>query len=98
MVLKPQAVGESDSPGLSTDERLANLEAKLDKQVERTRAFETSVAVHLHTLEELLDKQMEQTRAFETSVTMRQHKLEELFDKQMEQTRKLGELLQRVLN
>lgn len=65
MVLKPQAVGKSDppgGPGLSIDERLAKLEAKLDKQVEQTRAFEASVAVRLHMLEELFDKQMEQNR------------------------------------
>ncbi|KAF8549417.1 hypothetical protein OG21DRAFT_1488548 [Imleria badia] len=55
MVLKPQAV-EKSNPSLSTDERLAKLEAKLDKQVERTQAHEASVTARLHKLEELLEQ------------------------------------------
>ena len=55
MVLKPQAVEKID-PSLSTDERLAKLEARLDKQVEQTRALETSVTARLNKLEELLEQ------------------------------------------
>jgi len=55
MVLNTQAAVDSES-NMSTNGRLAQLEAKLDKYAEENQAFETAVTVRLQKLEELLER------------------------------------------
>jgi len=60
MVLRVQAAAAKSEPELSTDERLvkleAKLEARLDKQEDQNRSFESTVSVRLQKLEELLER------------------------------------------